>query len=126
MIETLRRLAHITAICFFEATTSCCVKLRLTLSWFPKHEFAELGTLNLTIYLICKLTDVLRKHGLLCQLLTVVLLHVSELGLIRHLCVINYRFDIVFQLLHDVLILQLCDIHVFSLYIRIEQGALLG
>ena len=126
MIETLRRLVHVTAIWGFVATTSCCLKLRLTLSWFPKHEFAELGTLNLTIYLICKLTDVLRKHRLLCQLLAVVLLHVPELGLIRHFCVVNYRFDIVFQLFHDVLILQLCDIHVFSLYICIEQGALLG
>lgn len=98
---------------------------RLALPRPPQHKLPELLALDLSVDFACKLADVLREHGLLDELLAVVLLDVAELFLIRHLRVVDDRFHVVFQLLHDVLVLQRRNVHVFALDVGVEQGALL-
>ena len=68
----------------------------------------------------------LGEHGLLHQLSAVELLHVADLNFVWLLCLINHWLDIVFQLLHYILILQLSDIHILTLDVGIEEGALFG
>ena len=68
----------------------------------------------------------LGEHRLLHQLSAVELLHVADLNFVWLLCLINHWLDIVFQLLHDILILQLSDIHILTLDVGIEEGALFG
>ena len=99
--------------------------LGFALPGLSQHEFAELLTLNLPIDLIGKLADVLWEHRLLHQLLAVILLDVAQLLLIWHLSVVDHRLHIVLQLLHNILILQGSNIHIFALNVSIKERALL-
>ena len=45
-----------------------------TLAWLAKHELAKLFALNLAIYFVCELANVLAKHWLLGKLAGVILL----------------------------------------------------
>lgn len=67
----------------------------------------------------------LGQHGLLDQLLAIILLNVAQLGLIRYLRVVYDWLHIVFQLFHNILVLERCNIHVFALDVGVEEGALL-
>jgi len=81
--------------------------LRRALTRLAKHELAELLTLDLAIDLVGELADMLGKHWLLRQLLRIVLLHVLELRIVGLFSVVDNGFDVVLQLLHNVLVLQL-------------------
>ena len=67
----------------------------------------------------------LGEHWLLHQLLAVVLLDVAKLGLVRDLSVIDDWLHVILEFLHDVFVLQRCNIHIFPLNICIKEGALL-
>ena len=82
-------------------------------------------TLNLAIDLIGKLADMLAKHRLLGELAGIVLLDPLQFDGIRSHGLVDDRLHVVFELLHDVLVLKLGDIVEFALDIGIEQGALL-
>lgn len=92
---------------------------------FAEHKLAELFTLELSIVLIGQLADVLGEHRLLRQLLCVVLFYVRDLGRIWQLCVVDHRLDIVFTLLHYVLVLQLGNVAILALNVSVEERALL-
>ena len=64
-----------------------------------------------------------RKRAVLNQLRVVVGLDVRKFGLIRLLGGVDDRFDVVLQLLHDVLVLQLLNVVVFPLHVGIEKAA---
>ena len=64
-----------------------------------------------------------RKRAVLNQLRVVVGLDVREFGLVRLLGGVDDRFDVVFQLLHDVLVLQLLNVVVFPLHVGVEKAA---
>ena len=99
------------------------LKFRLALTWFAKHELAELLALYLTINLVSQLADVLGEHRILGQLLAIVLFDVSQLFSIWHLRVVYDWLHIILQLLHDVLVLQLLNIVVFPLHVCVEKAA---
>ena len=81
--------------------------------------------MDLSVDFIRKRTNVLGKHRLLRQLLSVVLLDILKLSGVRHLGLIDHRLHIVFQLLHDVLVLQLSYVLLLSLNVCIEERTLL-
>ena len=64
-----------------------------------------------------------RKRAVLNQLRVVVGLDVRKFGLVRLLGRVDDRFDVVLQLLHDVLVLQLLNVVVFPLHVGIEKAA---
>ena len=82
-------------------------------------------TLNLAIDLIGELADVLAKHRLFGELAGVVLLDPLQLDRIGGHGLVDDRLHVVFELLHDVLVLKLGDIVHFSLHIGVEKRALL-
>ena len=97
---------------------------RLALTRLAKHKFPELLSLDLAINFISQLANMLAQHRLLSELLGVVLLDTLDLSLVRHFRVVDHRLHIVLQLLHNVLILKLSDVHLFALNVRIEKGTL--
>ena len=106
--------------------TSRLTRLRWsTLAWLAKHKFAKLFALNLAIYFISELANVLAKHGLLGKLAGVILLYPLYFNWIGSHGLVDDRFDVIFEFLHDILVLKLGDIVEFALNIGIEQGALL-
>ena len=68
----------------------------------------------------------LAKHRLLSELLRVVLPDAFQLIWVRHRCLVDHRLYIIFQLLHNVFVLELSDVHLFALYVCIKEGALLS
>ena len=53
------------------------------------------------------------------------MLDVAQLGLVWYLSVVDHRLHIVLQLLHNILILQGGNIHIFALNVGIKERALL-
>jgi len=96
----------------------------LALTRLAEHEFAELLALDLPVDLVGELADVLTEHGLLCELLRVVLLDPLQLERVGELGLVNDRFHIFLQLLHNVFVLQLGNVAHFSLHVSVEERAL--
>ena len=63
------------------------------------------------------------KLAVLNQLRIIVGLNVGEFGLVWLLSRVDDRFDIVFQLFHNILVLQLLDVVVFPLHVCVEKAA---
>ena len=95
--------------------------LNLALSWLTQHKFAELLALNLAIYLICQLANVLTQYGLFSKLFCVVFFDTLELSLVRQLRLIYDWFNLILEFLHNIFVLQLRDIHLFTLHICVEK-----
>lgn len=53
------------------------------------------------------------------------MLNVAQLGIIGYLRVVDDRLHVIFQLLHNILVLERCNIHVFTLDVGVEERALL-
>lgn len=66
--------------------------------------------------------DVERKHRLRVQLVAEVLLDLGEIFLARDWGLVRNRFDTLFCLLHNVLILETIDVALLALHVRIEKG----
>ena len=58
-------------------------------------------------------------------MLSVVLLDVLDFDGVRSFGVVDDRLHVIFKLLHDVLVLELGDVAIFTLDVGVEQGTLL-
>lgn len=72
--------------------------------------------------IVGQLVDVERKHRLRVQLVAEVLLDLGKVFLARDWGLVRNRFDTLFCLLHNVLILETIDVALLALHVRIEKG----
>ena len=63
------------------------------------------------------------KLAVLDQLRVIVGLNVRKFSLVWQLCRVDHRLDVILQLLHNVLVLQLLDVVVFPLHVCVEKAA---
>ena len=100
--------------------------MRLTLTRGSQKVLSEKLALDETLIFVRELNHMHSEFWVCNQLLIVVRLDVSQLSLVWLQRLKNYWLNIVLEFLHDILILQLSDIHILTLDVGIEEGALFG
>ena len=103
--------------------TLLLLRKRLALTRGAQKILSEKLALDLTLVLIGKRDDMHSKLAVLYQLRVIVGLNVGKFNLIWLLSRVDHRFNIVFQLLHNILVLQLLNIVVFPLHVGVEKAA---
>ena len=97
--------------------------MRLALTRGSQKVLSEKLALNNTLILIRELDHMHSKFRIRNQLLVVVRLYVGQLGHVRLQCLKNDWLNIVFELFHDILVLQLLNVVIFALHVCVEKAA---